>query len=245
MGLHICYELRLPSETPDDDALNLIERLRAYSVTLGFDDTSPIAKLTGGDLERGDECLERWSVPWWMHVASQGIRRGRDGTASEVGNPDRLAVAGFFMYPGARSEAAAFGLVRPFIDQPPMDAERDDDEWQNWFWHYCCKTQYASVVSDEHFLHCHLSVVRMLEEAERIGFGITVRDETHYWDTRSTEQTLLEVRNMNRIVARFAGALHDAMSSSEHRVEGAIFENPDFERLETESLEHRRDDDPA
>ena len=37
---------------------------------------------------------------------------------------------------------------------------------------------------------------------------------------------------MNRLVARFAGAFHDA--APDVHAEAPIFEHPDFERLETE-----------
>jgi hypothetical protein len=137
------------------------------------------------------------------------------------------------MHPGRGSESALFGLVRPLAREPADDAERAD-EASNWFWHFCCKTQYASIVSDEHLAKCHLAVVETLEEADRLGFEVTVRDETHYWETRSTDHLVSEVRNMNRLVARFAGKLHDA--APDVAVEAAIFEHPDFERLETEPL---------
>jgi hypothetical protein len=42
---------------------------------------------------------------------------------------------------------------------------------------------------------------------------------------------------MNRLVARIAGAFVDRTRDSggdSRRVQGAIFENPDFERLETD-----------
>ena len=38
---------------------------------------------------------------------------------------------------------------------------------------------------------------------------------------------------MNRIVAQFAGALHDAVGERA-RTEGAIFDHPEFEELESE-----------
>ena len=38
---------------------------------------------------------------------------------------------------------------------------------------------------------------------------------------------------MNRIVARIAGAMHDAAGEGV-RTEGAIFDHPEFERLESE-----------
>jgi len=44
---------------------------------------------------------------------------------------------------------------------------------------------------------------------------------------------LAEMRKMNGIVARLGGALHDAIGTK-HSVQGAIFEHPEFERLEME-----------
>ena len=108
MGLYICYELRLPGKTTDEDAVRLLEALRVHALTLGVASTSPVSRLTGGDLSLDHDHWERWSVPWLL----------------------------------------------------------------------------------------------------------------------------------NRVVARFAGALHDTVSPH-HRAEGAIFEHPDFERLETERLELR------
>ena len=84
----------------------------------------------------------------------------------------------------------------------------------------------------EHLIHCHTTLVALLEEAIRLGFDVTVRDETHYWETRDTARLLAEVREMNRVVARIAGALHDAVGDKAHTA-GAIFEHPEFEELET------------
>jgi hypothetical protein len=230
MGLHICYELRLPRITSDEDAIGRLEQLRSYVATLSVDTVTELTQLSGAELCSGDDCFDRWSVPWLVHITARGLREERDGTADTVDEPHRLAAAAFLMHPGRGSEAALFGLVRPALCDRPV-AERAD-EASNWFWHYCCKTQYASIVSDDHLVRCHLAVVATLEEALRLRFGVTVRDETQYWETRSTDRLVSEVRNMNRLVARFAGAFHDA--APEVHAEAAIFEHPDFERLETE-----------
>ena len=230
MGLHICYELRLPQTTADTEAVRLLEALRTSVAGLGVDELTALQELSGEDLLRDHDHWERWSLPWILQVVACGIRKERDGAIAPIHDRDRLAAAGFLLHPGRGSEAAMFGLVRP--SDCSADAERAN-EASNWFWHYCCKTQYASIVSNEHLVRCHLTVVRTLEEAERLGFAITVRDETHYWETRSTDRLISEVANMNRIVARFAGAFHDATAPGV-RSDGAIFEHPDFERLETE-----------
>jgi len=137
---------------------------------------------------------------------------------------------GFAVHPGRYCEGATFGLA--WVPPEDEDGNRLHNEPYVWHWHAGCKTQYASVVSDEYLIHCHKTLVALLEEAIRLGFDVTVRDETHYWETRDTNVLLAEVREMNRIVARIAGALHDVVGERA-RAEGAIFEHPEFEVLET------------
>ena len=224
MGLSICYELRMPPTTPDAEVIRRLEQLRSSVTALSVDAVTELIQLSSADLMRGNDCFDRLSVPWFVHITAHVIREERDGTANEIDEPDRLGAAAFLVHPGRGSEAALFGLVRP---------HRGSD----WFWHHCCKTQYASAVSDEHFVQCHLAIVAALEKAQRLGFGVTVHDEGHYWETRSTDRLIAEVTNMNRLVARFAGAFHDAAPNL--NVEASIFEHPDFERLETEPLPPR------
>jgi hypothetical protein len=97
----------------------------------------------------------------------------------------------------------------------------------------CCKTQYASTVSDEHLIRCHLALVSLLEEATRLGLQATVRDETHYWKARDTKRLVEEVHQMNRIVARIAGRLGDALPPG-LVLGGGITGHPRFEDLAME-----------
>ena len=175
MGLHICYELRLPQTTPDDHAIRRLERLRSYVEKLSVDTVSELTQLRGTDLLRDHDDFDRWSVPWLVHVTASGVREERDGTAGAITKVDRLATAAFLMHPRARLRVSAV-WARPALALHPdgrRAAERAE-EANNWYWHYCCKTQYASIVSDEHLVRCHLAVVATLEEAQRLGFGVTV-----------------------------------------------------------------------
>lgn len=130
------------------------------------------------------------------------------------------------MQPGPGSEPAAFALVKLAVDR---NAGR-------WFWHTCCKTQYASVEGTENLLRCHCSLVALLDAATRVGIECVVRDEAGYWDSRSETELIARVEEMNRIIARFAGAFADKFveaGGEARQVEGEIFHHPDFERLET------------
>ena len=76
-----------------------------------------------------------------------------------------------------------------------------------------------------------MAIIALLDEAVRLGFEVEVGDEGNYWDTRDVEQLRRHVQDTSHIIARFAGALHDAVGQ-EHKVESPIFERKDFERLE-------------
>ncbi len=138
-----------------------------------------------------------------------------------TGNPD--SAIGFFVYPGRGCETASFGLLRRHdVSGVPVD----------WFWQCSCKTQYASTVSDAHFITCHTSLCIVLDHAAQLGLQLVVRDEGHFWDTRDTARPLSEVGHMNHLVARFVGALSDAMSNTGARMHAPIVDHPRFEKLE-------------
>ena len=50
MGLHICYDLSLPGSTTDDSALALLERLRAYALTLDVEVVTELLEISGREL---------------------------------------------------------------------------------------------------------------------------------------------------------------------------------------------------
>jgi hypothetical protein len=156
-----------------------------------------------------------------------GERLGLDEEA-RVDVPAGLptTVIGFAVEPGSRSESAAFGLAR-------LDG---GDTPSRWSWWCCCKTQYASVLGDEHLIKCHTAVISLLDAAKQIGFECDVRDETGYFKSRDTNELVSRVAEMNRVVARLAGAFSDAFAEAggdTKQVQGEIFRHPDFERLET------------
>ena len=138
---------------------------------------------------------------------------------------DGSSTVGFAISPGKGCEAASVGFIHR------RNVARDVNEW---FWHTCCKTQYASLVSDEHLIKCHAMLVDLLDYAIGLGIDVVVRDETGYWESRNVAALLESVRRMNHIVASFAGALGDAISSASHQVESPIFAHPDFEHIEME-----------
>ncbi|MEO8334427.1 MAG: hypothetical protein ABI664_05615 [bacterium] len=242
MGLTIHYELRLPGETSDTAAVHYLQRLHNHAVTLGPKGICPVLTFSGAELSAPDDTWEGGTVEWLVHIFTDVMRKYRDGVVEDIADGDRLAAAAFVVYPGEGTESATFGLVRPLLTEAPTNLEDDDNAaWRHWYWQTFCKTQYASAVSEVHFVSCHRMVIDLLDEARRIGFEVTVHDEGQYWETRDAEVLLTEVRNANRIIAHFAGALHDAISP-EHSVQAEIFAHPEFEHLEMERIERNGDD---
>ncbi|MGQ0766929.1 MAG: hypothetical protein ACT4OZ_14870 [Gemmatimonadota bacterium] len=231
--------MRLPVVIPEADVAGRVNVLRDRALALPFEGVSAVVRLTEHELRerrpRGltYERLEDVVHVWAELVREELYRRLRaipeEDTYTRVDvAPDIATVAlGFAIAPGRGSEPATFGFARL------GDADHPS---QSWWWHVCCKTQYASVLGDEHLLRCHGSLVALLDAAGQLGFEVTVRDETGYWESRDPQQLVAAVTSMNRLVAKFGGQFTDAMRDSagdSRQVQGAIFDHPDFERLET------------
>jgi hypothetical protein len=80
----------------------------------------------------------------------------------------------------------------------------------------------------------------LLDIARMVGFDVEVRDETGFYQSRDPEVLIASVAEMNRIVARFAGLVNDAVrdaTGNSSSVGGAIFDHAEFERLESDGNE--------
>lgn len=209
MGLHLNYELRLPSTTSSAEVNTLLERLRERAISLGF---PLMTRMT-----TWSEAEEEWQQVF--RIMTDFV--GEFVKHNELSPINLESARGFLVHPGRGCEPASIGFVERISN---------DGGHPEWFWYCRCKTQYASVFGDDYFLVCQGRLVNLLDEAIALGVAVVVRDETFYWPTRDPELALEEVRNMNSIVARLAGAFSDQVSG----VGSPIFGHPDFERLETE-----------
>lgn len=223
MGLHICYELALPGGTATKRVLMLLRELHSNAARLDFDRVTEIREFRGEACALGpeDNC---WSDPWPLFKVSvmKHATRAGDADRETLVRPDYAA--GFLVLPGRRCEAAAFG----FSYGPPLAPVRTP----GWHWHYCCKTQYASVVSETHFLRCHLGLLELLDSAAELGIEVTVRDETGYHEHRDEKRLMETVHAENQLIARIAGQFADALDPKYVRVLAPIFEHPRFEEIE-------------
>ena len=228
MGLSIAYKLGLPAATDRETVTRRVEQLRERARQL------PFALVTEMMVSKRDEPLGE-SGPegielefWYRSWANLTLHASSESQGETL--PESI---GFVIYPGKECEPAAFGMAW----SPPRGEDWNalPDQPFTWCWQSACKTQYASIVSSEHFLSCHTSLVTLLDSAHELGFDVTVFDEGGYWESRDADRLLAKVETMNQLMAGFAGMLHDEMGD-EHSIDAAIFSHPDFERLETRAM---------
>jgi hypothetical protein len=221
MGLTVHFHIGLPATTPRDDVIDRVSRLRTAAELLPFAAVGPLVS-TPEDPSLGPESPLEGLVRWWTWLQTDHAGPATAGS----GLPDAIA---FGIDVGDQCEPATFGVA--WLRPRDEDFRTLSNEPASWRWLCSCKTQYASNVSEEHFLQCHMAIIALLDEAVRLGFEVEVGDEGNYWDTRDVEQLRRHVEDTSHIIARFAGALHDAVGEK-HKVEAPIFERKDFERLE-------------
>ena len=224
MGLHLCYRITLPGDTPLDEVRTKLAALRDFASTLGFE------AIYGPDEYSVDEIVEERDRREIVSIlVSTMAGDSPDFYGFRSSDP---SVVTMLIAPGKGCEPAIFGFIPPGSRVAYPDLE-DDLHPGEWFWSGACKTQYASIVSNEHLVKCHVGLVQVLDHAVSLGIGVSVEDETGYWEHRSTKKLIAAVDDMNRLIARFAGAVSDQIGH-EHRVEASIFEHPEFEHLEAE-----------
>jgi len=223
MGLCLNYELRLPPDRSRADMIETLESLHRFATALPVHRVTPVSLF---ERERsvsssfwGSGHLEDFFHVW----ASILAKPSNEPSPTSGMNWDADSAAGFVIAVGKGCEAAPIGFLH---------GRSDDGTREEWSWYASVKTQYASVVSDEHLVTCHTALVSLLDHAIEIGVDVVVRDETGYWPSRNAATLIDEVHKMNRIVAKLAGVMSDALT--QHHVGGAIVHHPDFEHLEME-----------
>ena len=109
---------------------------------------------------------------------------------------------------------------------------------EGWSWRDCCKTQYAHRYGRDHFLRCHLGLIKLLDFAKEIGILERVSDDGDYWETRSVDVLIKNLHRNDSIVAAFVGGIRDAIEGSDSggAFVAPITNAPDFEQLEAEGI---------
>lgn len=236
MGLTIHYSLKSDTRSPNE-ARQLIEQLRRRALDLPFTEVGNVVELKGKACDhrnyQGNDDLR-----WLVIQAGQYVEVG--GCHYQV-KPKH--VVAFSTYPGEGCEQANFGLAL----YPPAVFPRDpitgrghkvDTGLKGWCWSSFCKTQYATQHGLDHFVRCHLSVIRLLDHAKELGILANVSDEGDYWEKRDVKALASEVGDWNEGMAALVGKLKDLFGGD---ITAPITNFPDFEHLEARGTRRKKE----
>ncbi|GAH82955.1 unnamed protein product, partial [marine sediment metagenome] len=160
-GLTIHYSFEYHSDNPAE----IVNKMRHQALTLPFETVSDVHHF------EGDECnymkrkgKDEWN--WLLIQAVENIKDTKDPRYSYGVTP--IEIIAFRTWPGKGCEPANFGLCcfpsRIEIDNKSIETDLD----AGWHWGSFCKTQYAMQGGLEHFLKCHLMVIKMLDFAKEL-----------------------------------------------------------------------------
>jgi hypothetical protein len=220
MGLTIHYEFKLDSASAEE-ARAKIAALRNLALKLPFAEVGELVEIQGEECRFDSENTEDPHSFLKLRIC-KFIGLDSDNYSSL----DPTYLIAFNTLPGEGCESAAFGLA--IYAEPAAVSD--------WSLMSFCKTQYASnpeCGGIENFLNCHLMIVRMLDEAQKLGILCEVSDEGNYWETRQIEKLVETVSKYNVLIAGIAGQLKD--SHEEGSIASPIYEYPNFEYLEAEA----------
>ena len=248
MGLTIHYTLSLPAKATLPEVRQKLASLRQACLDLPFAEVGEMQEFKGEDcnFQKRDQndplrwflCQADGQISFKYNSAGKPVpvKLGEDGSYGRNVLPEHII--GFSTYPGDGCEEANVGLSRfpktiaiknKWNGKNHRLAVPDGGSWQ---WSSFCKTQFANEHGLEHFLRCHLSVVAMLDAAKRIGFEVTVNDESDYFEKRDVHGLVKAIGSWDQMLAGFGGALKDAAGDAGMTIESPIFARKDFETLE-------------
>lgn len=226
MGLTVHYCLQADTRSPAK-AKELVETLREYALDLPFFTVSNVVELSGDDADF--DMLDKDDDNRWLLIqAGQHIER--NGRHYRV-TPEWLIA--FSAWPGEGCEEMNVGLA-VYPKTIEVEGKKVRTGLADWSWSSFCKTQYASnpdFGGIEHFLKCHLTVIRLLDHAKTLNILKEVSDEGEFFEKRDVKALAKEVGDWNAMLAGWAGRLKDEFGDEAF---AEITKYPNFEHLEAD-----------
>ena len=236
MGLTIHYSLQSRTRSRRQVA-EQISALRQQALDLPFAEVGELIERSGPETNF-ENCAQEDPARWLLIQAGEYVETPAPGRGQYHYNVPPSHLIAFSTSPGEGCEQANFGLCRFPARLEVDDPQRPDQrrtirtKLSGWRWSSFCKTQYASnpeCGGIEHFLRCHLLVIRMLENARELSLLEGVSDEGEFWEKRDAEALGRSVGDWNSMVAGWTGRLKDAFGE---KVLADILQFPNFEHLE-------------
>lgn len=169
-----------------------------------------------------------------MIQAAEDIEDKEDPRRSYMVIP--IEIIAFRTWPGKGCEPANLGLCR-FPSRIEIDNKSIETELGiSWRWSSFCKTQYAMQGGLEHFLKCHLTIIKMLDFAKELGILKRVSDEGGYWEKRSIQDLVKGIGEWDSYIAAQVGTFLSKIPEGGH-VEADILKRSDFKHLEMKGKE--------
>ncbi len=252
MGLTVYYDWKTKADL--SSSRRMIAKFRAMALKLPFDKVSEIHEQDPPDGKRA-------FLPYDHSFRQAGLylsRKREDGERELVHVPALHAL--FFHVHVQGSESASIGLAT----HPPVVLHRADIIERNkdgsecgrilgqgdpvefptrrrgyYSWHSFCKTQYAGnpkLGGEANFLKAHLSLIELLDQIRATGVKVQIRDDSKYAKHRDVDRLLRSLRDWDAMVARFVGAIGDALADQSGSLIAPIKERPDFEHLEAKGI---------
>ena len=237
MGLTVHYKLQSNTRSAKQ-ARQLVEQLRKRALDLPFAEVGEEVVEVKGDACAFDKYDHDHPLRWLLIQAGQYVER--EGIHYTVMPKHVIA---FSTHPGQGCEEANFGLciypgVLNITDPRTGQNRRLQTELKGWCWSSFCKSQYATQHGVEHFIRCHLLVIKMLDHAKELGILSSVSDEGDYWEKRDVKALAQEVGEWNEHIAGLVGQMKDLIGGD--KVEAPITGFGNFEHLEAKGRRKKK-----
>ena len=222
MGLTISWNLELNSASIDEVRAK-IAHLRKLALKLPFQQVEELVEI------EGEACIfDKYDLQDpHIFLKLRGLK-ATDIALNGCSAVDSTYLIAFDSLPGEGCETAAFGLA---AHSDPLESVND------WYWTGFCKTQYASnpqYGGMQNFVNCHLAIVTMLDEAQKLGITCDVTDGSDYWENRDINGLVDSVRESNLLIAALTGSISNQFKTTDTKIYAPILEYPNFEYLEAE-----------
>lgn len=195
MALTIYYDLQ--SRTSKiAEVRRIVRKLRQKALDIPFALVTDVFELHGKDTDFKLRPLSDPLKPMLVQVEKH-LADFHDRITPEH-------IIGFTVHPGEGCELAHFGLA--FYSRPRNVGV--GVELTGWSWSAGCMTQWANAPACggvENFIHCHTSVVKLLDDAEELGILEDVEDEGGYWNHRDKAKLIQEAGEWSQQRAGFVG----------------------------------------
>lgn len=243
MGLTIHYKMQFSDNFAE--AVKQVVALRNIAMDLPFETVSELYKFVGEDQTNylnNDDSDQSWFLIGARRsvTTKEVVKDNCTYRSCSCFSPNK--VIGFSSDPGEGCETLRIGFA---VYPKAILVENERTGRKNRFstgvkghnWSSFCKTQYASdpeCGGIPNFLKCHLLVIRMLDEAVKLGVNVEVNDESDYFIHRDLEKLVKEVGEWNEMIAAQVGVFKDEINKicPNADIEGPILKFPNFEHLE-------------